>query len=122
MLQNCLFKFVLYRNFFFQLKYFNLSANNIGDDGFVAIASCISRIEMLEIGSTDDEKLSMKGIRALSKAVQLLDKPVIKELLNMSLFTEYSVYPSVYKPFQDTNYFLRSSKSSLSQNTLYRNH
>ena len=77
--------------FFFQLKYFNLSANNIGDDGFVAIASCISRIEMLEIGSTDDEKLSMKGIRALSKAVQLLDKPVIEELLNMSLFTEYSV-------------------------------
>ena len=43
--------------------------NEIGDDGFIAISSCISKIEKLLIGYYADANLTMKGITALSNAV-----------------------------------------------------
>ena len=41
----------------------------IGDGGFIAISSCISKIEKLFVGSSLDDNLTMKGITALSNAV-----------------------------------------------------
>ena len=41
----------------------------IGDDGFIAISSCISKIEKLWIEDDGDTNLTMKGITALSNAV-----------------------------------------------------
>ena len=55
--------------FRFQLKSLVLSWNKIGDGGFIAISSCICKIEELWIGFPGDAKLTMKGITALSNAV-----------------------------------------------------
>ena len=55
--------------FRFQLKWLDLCANKIGDGGFIAMSSCISKIEELRIGSSGDDNLTMKGISALSNAV-----------------------------------------------------
>ena len=55
--------------FRFQLKWLNLGANEIGDGGFIAMSSCMSKIERLLIGSLSDYNLTMKGITALSNAV-----------------------------------------------------
>jgi len=58
------------------LKWLDLSWNNIGDDGFIAIASCIENFEELRIGSSDDSNLTMRGITKLIEAVLKLSANV----------------------------------------------
>ena len=48
----------------------------LGDDGFAAIASCVTNIEMLWIGKKDDNKLTIKGIRELAQGILKRNKPV----------------------------------------------
>jgi len=49
----------------------------LGDDGFLALASCIKNIEELRIVETAiDEKLTFKGFQALAKDISKRDRPV----------------------------------------------
>ena len=48
----------------------------LGDDGFAAIASCVTNIDQLWIGNKNDTKLTIKGIRALAKGISKRNKPV----------------------------------------------
>ena len=54
----------------------DLSDENMGDDGFAAIASCVTNIEILWIGNLYDTKLTMNGIRALAQGILKRNKPV----------------------------------------------
>ena len=49
---------------------------NSGDDGFIAMSSCIKKINSLRIGSTRDSQVTMRGIKALSAAVRSLPRSV----------------------------------------------
>ena len=59
----------LFSRFVFQLKLLSLLGSSIGDGGFIAISSCMSKIEELVIGTQFDDNLTMKGITALANAV-----------------------------------------------------
>ena len=48
----------------------------IGDEGVIAMTSCIDKVERLSIGYKVDNELTITGIRALWEAVQKLRKPV----------------------------------------------
>ena len=48
----------------------------MGDEGVIAMTSCIDKVEGLSIGHKDDDELTITGIRALWEAVQKLNKPV----------------------------------------------
>ena len=54
----------------------NIGFMNLGDDGFAAIASCVTNIDKLWIGSENDTKLTIKGIRALAQEISKRNKPV----------------------------------------------
>ena len=58
------------------MKLLDISYNFIGDDGFNTIAQCIAKFESLKIGDRDDETLTMKGVEALSAAIQTRSTPV----------------------------------------------
>ena len=48
----------------------------LGDDGFVAIASCVTNIDQLWIGNKNDTELTINGIRALAQGILNRNKPV----------------------------------------------
>jgi len=48
----------------------------LGDVGFIALASCVWNIEILEVGSPEDTKLTMRGIYALAEAINTRIEPV----------------------------------------------
>ena len=58
----------------------------LGDDGFAAIASCVTNIDKLWIGNEDDTKLTIKGIRALAQGISTRNKPVSYHLSTKSVF------------------------------------
>ena len=51
------------------MKMLDLSDNCFGDSGFIAISSCITKIEELEIGNLYDNNITKKGITALTDAL-----------------------------------------------------
>ena len=53
----------------------DLNFMKLGDDGFAAIATCVTNIEKLIIGR-DDTELTIKGIRALAQGILKRNKPV----------------------------------------------
>ena len=54
----------------------NISDVKLGDDGFPAIASCVTNIEKLSIINKNDTKLTIKGIGALAQGILKRNKPV----------------------------------------------
>ena len=54
----------------------NLRNVKLGDDGFAAIATCVTNIEKLIIGYWYDTELTIKGIRALAQGILKRNKPV----------------------------------------------
>ena len=54
----------------------NLRNVKLGDDGFAAIAACVTNIEKLIIGYWYDTELTIKGIRALAQGILKRNKPV----------------------------------------------
>ena len=58
------------------MKSLDVSDNFIGDEGFVALSSCVSKIEELTVGSFEDDKVTMKGIKALCEGIQKRTEPV----------------------------------------------
>ena len=53
-----------------------ISSIEIGDDGIIAIASCIQNIEKLQFGTFGEEGITTKGIEALSTSIQNRNLPV----------------------------------------------
>jgi len=68
----------------------NLDGNQIGDEGFTALSTCLDKIEKLEIRSKDADDLTMKGIKGLAAAIGRLEEPVSdcpsKTLQNIAKF------------------------------------
>jgi len=58
------------------MQHLAIMNNKIGDDGFIAISSCVKNIQNLSIGDFNDNFLSIKGIKELSKAIQERSQPV----------------------------------------------
>ena len=58
------------------MKALNIREIILGDDGFVAIASCVRCVKELVLGDFSDTELTLEGIRALAHEVCKLDKPV----------------------------------------------
>ena len=48
----------------------------LGDDGFAAIASCVTNIEKLSIGTGYGPKLPINGFRACDQGILIANKPV----------------------------------------------
>ena len=48
----------------------------LGDDGFAAIASCVTNLDELLIGHRYDSELTIKGIRELAQGILKRNKPV----------------------------------------------
>ena len=48
----------------------------LGDDGFAAIASCVTHIDQLWIRHPWDTELTIEGIRELAKGILKRNKPV----------------------------------------------
>ena len=48
----------------------------LGDDGFAAIASCVTNLDELLIGHGYDSELTIKGIRELAQGILKRNKPV----------------------------------------------
>ena len=42
----------------------------LGDDGFLAIASSVKNLKALQVGISDDEAVTRKGIQALAEAIK----------------------------------------------------
>jgi len=63
------------------MHHLDISKIRLGDDGFVAIASCLNNIDVLFAGRPDNRELSMKGILALSENLQKRNIPVLFVLL-----------------------------------------
>ena len=59
-----------------QMKILDIRNVKLGDDGFVAIASCVTNIDQLWIKNNHDAKLTIKGIRELAKGILKRNKPV----------------------------------------------
>ena len=59
-----------------QMEKLYISDVKLGDDGFTAIASCVTNIENLSIGHKNDTELTTKGIRALAQGILTRSKPV----------------------------------------------
>ena len=64
----------------------NIRNNLIGDAGFVAVASCIHKINGLEIGSKDDKHLSIDGVIALCNAIQSQSSKVSTKAMKKLFF------------------------------------
>ena len=58
------------------MKYLDVRGNCIGDEWFVALSCCVSKIEMLLIGESNVDKVTMKGIEALCEGIQKRTEPV----------------------------------------------
>jgi len=48
----------------------------LGDEGLIAMASCIHNVENVLVGREDDENISVNGIQALYEAIKSRPKPV----------------------------------------------
>ena len=70
---NCLLCSFQYLLQFFEL---DLHGVDIGDEGLIAISSCIRKISSLDISCEIDNKITVVGIRALAAAVRDLCWPV----------------------------------------------
>ncbi|XP_076814446.1 uncharacterized protein LOC143460723 [Clavelina lepadiformis] len=57
------------------MKKLNISGNNLGDDGASHISTCLSNIEVLDIGEC---KISASGIKSISDAISKLPEPMKK--------------------------------------------
>jgi len=59
------------------------------DNNIVAIASCVSNIEQLDLGIIDDNELKTKGIQALSEGIKNRKQQVKKLTKNMQQINLY---------------------------------
>ena len=60
------------------IQYLNVSGHHFGDEGLVAVASCLDKIQTLVIGSCVDDNITMKGIETLATALRNLKAPMIR--------------------------------------------
>ena len=58
------------------MKCLDVRGNCIGDEWFVALSCCVSKIEKLLIGNNKDDKVTMKGIKALREGIRKRTEPV----------------------------------------------
>ena len=69
----------------------NISCNEIGDEGFAAVASCIDKIDWLEIGyksifyNDEDKKQSIDDVIVLCNAIQNRSSPVSKKTICLGI-------------------------------------
>ena len=64
----------------------DIDNNKIGDAGFIAVASCIEKIDRLIIGTRNDKKLSIDGVKYLLSAIDNRSNPVSKVKLFVCKF------------------------------------
>ena len=74
---------------FTQISWLDISGNEIGDDGFAAVASCIDKIDRLVIGSyskfKEDKELSIDGVIVLCNAIQNRSSPVSEKTICLGI-------------------------------------
>ena len=58
------------------MEYLDISDVKLGDDGFAAIASCVTNIDQLWIKNNNDTEITIKGIRPLAQEISSRNKPV----------------------------------------------
>jgi len=61
-----------------QMRGLNISNIMLGDDGWIAIGSCVSNIGKLTIGRGDDQGVTIKGVRALFEGIRSSTQTVSK--------------------------------------------
>ena len=59
-----------------QMEYLSIDDVKLGDDGFAAIASCVTNIDQLWIGQSFDPHLSINEIRVLAQGIMERNEPV----------------------------------------------
>ena len=58
------------------MEHLDIRNVKLGDDGFDAIASCVTNVDQLWIGNKNDTELTINGIRALAQGISKRNKPV----------------------------------------------